>query len=160
MPELSQEPFVMFVCQHYTAFIFSSLKSDCLKPDTVIIYLHIPRRKHLGLVNIQHRFLHWLSLPCSFHIRHVLWACVHKMLAVLSTVTLQLCNGLIFILIHSWWSAGGEYNCQALLGFSRATTRALYKYQSNVFIKPQECKNEYWRRNNAHVPSNGKKGAF
>lgn len=38
--ELSQEPFVRFVCQHYTAFIFSPLKSDCLKPNTVIIYLH------------------------------------------------------------------------------------------------------------------------
>jgi len=43
--ELSQEPFARFVCQHYTAFIFSSLKSDCLKPNTVIIYLHIAQKE-------------------------------------------------------------------------------------------------------------------
>lgn len=43
--ELSQEPFLRFVCQHYTAFIFSSLKSDCLKPNTVIIYLHIAQKE-------------------------------------------------------------------------------------------------------------------
>lgn len=47
--ELSQEPFVMFACQHYTAFIFSSLKSDCLKPNTVIIYLHIAQEEAVGL---------------------------------------------------------------------------------------------------------------
>jgi len=48
--ELSQEPFVSSVCQHYTAFIFSSLKSDCLKPNTVIIYLHIAQKEAVLVV--------------------------------------------------------------------------------------------------------------
>lgn len=65
--ELSQEPFVRFVCQHYTAFIFSSLKSDCLKPNTVIIYLHIAQKEAVLAVSYA---IQISASDCGLHFPH------------------------------------------------------------------------------------------
>lgn len=150
---MSQEPFVMFVCQHYTAFIFSSLKPDCLKPNTVIIYLHTAQEEAVGLVNIPHRFLQWLSMACSFHITHVLWAhCAQK--DAVSTVTLSFCNGLIFILIYSWMIYGWGIQLSGPSGLFQSYHRSTLQVPDLCFHENHRSGRMNLGRDDAHVPSN------